>query len=80
MLRLLLREEAGKRDDISVDLLVGYRSRFAITLRHFWCSMSKTNFCSQCRYGLEGERCVLGMQGEVVFKSSISNDSRSPLI
>ena len=35
MLRLLLGEEAGERDDVSVDFLVGNRRDFAVTLRHF---------------------------------------------
>ena len=35
MLRLLFGEEAGKGDDVSVDLLLGYRLDFAVTLRHF---------------------------------------------
>ena len=36
VLRLLFGEKASKRDNVSVDLLLGYRSRFAVTLRHFW--------------------------------------------
>ena len=35
MLGLFFGEEAGKGDDVSVDLLLGYRLDFAVTLRHF---------------------------------------------
>ena len=35
MLGLLFGEEAGKGDDVRVDLLLGYRLDFAVTLRHF---------------------------------------------
>ena len=33
--RLFFREKASKRDNISVDLLFGYRSASAVALRHF---------------------------------------------
>ena len=36
VLRLLFGEKASQGDNVSVDLLLGYRSRFAVTLRHFW--------------------------------------------
>ena len=35
MLGLLFGEEAGKGDDVGVDLLLGNRLDFAVTLRHF---------------------------------------------
>ena len=35
MLRLLFGEKAGKGDDVSIDLLLGYGLDFAVTLRHF---------------------------------------------
>ena len=35
VLGLLFGEEAGKGDDVSVDLLLGYRLDIAVTLRHF---------------------------------------------
>lgn len=35
MLRLLFGEKASKRDNIRVDLLVGYRSPFSVIVRHF---------------------------------------------
>ena len=35
MFGLLFGEEAGKGDDVGVDLLLGYRLDFAVTLRHF---------------------------------------------
>lgn len=36
MLRLFFGQKASKRDNISVDLLLGYRSRFAVFQRHAW--------------------------------------------
>lgn len=34
MLRLLFGEKASKRNNICVDLLLGYRNRFSVILRH----------------------------------------------
>lgn len=47
MLCLLLREKASKRNDVSIDLFLGYRSRFTVVHRHFWCFMLEKGLCSQ---------------------------------
>ena len=46
MLCLLFREKTSKSNDISIDLFLGYRSRFTVALRHFWCFMLKKAFCN----------------------------------
>ena len=46
MFCLLFREKASKSNDISIDLFLGYRSRFTVALRHAWCSMLTKAFCN----------------------------------
>ena len=45
MLGLLFGEKASKGDNVSIDLLLGYRSHLAIVLRHFWNCVLKMSIC-----------------------------------